>query len=77
MVTKLKKAELEFEEMIKELGDTTPIPYSTDSSFEVGDFLEHKVFGIGKVVDLITPDKMTVHFLDGNKILMCVFIPSA
>ena len=70
MAKQLKKAINEFDEMIKALGDTKLTPYSTDSSFTLGEFLEHKVFGVGKVVEMISPDKMIVHFLEGQKILI-------
>ena len=75
MVTKLQKGIDEFDEMIKELGDAPTKSYSTDSCYTNGEFLEHKVFGVGKVIKLITPDKMAVRFKDGQKILICGPVP--
>ncbi len=44
--------------------------YSMTGTFEVGDFIKHKVFGGGKVVEM-KAKKMEVGFEDGPKLLVC------
>ena len=44
--------------------------YSMDGVFDVGDKLDHAVFGIGFVKKLIGPKKMEVLFEDGIKLLV-------
>ena len=66
-----KKSEIEFEKILQGLGENIPTPYTPQSHFSVDEFIEHKVFGVGKVVDLIAPNKFTVHFKTGKKILIC------
>lgn len=71
-----KKNANEFDKILQELGESVPTPYTTESIFSVGEFIEHKVFGIGKVINLIAPNKLTVHFMNGPKILICGYSQS-
>jgi hypothetical protein len=48
-----------------------PRPYKVSESYASGDFIEHPVFGVGKVLDIVGAEKMQVVFEEGRKILLC------
>lgn len=58
------------ESMFKHSGETAT-PYSMSSSFQPRMLVEHPLFGLGEVLEVAKPDKMTVLFQDGMKILRC------
>ena len=66
------KADLDFEEMMEGVDQESAINYNIDASFEIDNIVNHSTFGLGKVLELITPDKMTVRFREGEKVLLCV-----
>jgi len=66
------KADAEFDEMMKGEDEEAAIAYDMHSSFHRGVVVNHNSFGLGKVEEIITPDKMVVNFKEGQKILMCV-----
>ena len=45
-------------------------PYALDGDFAAGDFIKHKKFGPGKVLELRSGGKMEVGFEDGPKVLV-------
>ena len=45
--------------------------YSMTGVFEVGDIIDHKKFGLGKVVTVKPGGKIEVGFEDGGKLLVC------
>lgn len=49
-----------------------PVPYAINGTFAEGTLVEHPVFGIGAVVELLPPDKMDILFREGVKRLRCV-----
>ena len=62
-----------YQEMEREINAaTSPILYSIHTSLKPNDIIVHKVFGRGKVVGIITPNKAEVVFRSGKKILVCV-----
>lgn len=47
-------------------------PYALDGRpYELGDLLLHPRFGLGVVVELVSPGKVTVRFDVGDKLLAC------
>lgn len=46
-------------------------PYKLDGTFAVGEFINHKHFGPGKVVEVRGGGKMEVGFESGSKLLVC------
>ncbi len=48
-----------------------PLPYSMETPYGTGDFLEHPSFGRGEVIAVMRPDKMEVLFQEGVKTLRC------
>ena len=66
------RAQSEWSTFMKDMApDYSPRPYSASGSFKQAEFIEHPVFGIGKVLDLVGAEKMQVIFKDGRKILIC------
>jgi hypothetical protein len=51
--------------------DTSPRPYRIFDAYGAAEFLEHPVFGIGRVVDVLAGDKIEVAFKEGRKVLLC------
>ena len=68
---KKKNPEEEFNELIQGMNLEEAIPYSINISFRAGDLIDHTVFGLGKVLECITPDKIVVRFRSAQKILIC------
>ncbi len=61
----------EWTAMMKNLPENcTPRKYATAESFTPDEFIEHAVFGVGKVLDIVGQDKMSVIFKDGRKVLI-------
>jgi hypothetical protein len=52
-------------------GGKKALPYSMNSSYMQQAFIEHSVFGKGEVISVTPPDKMTVLFQGGVKVLRC------
>ena len=48
-----------------------PVPYNMNGKFPVRTLVEHPVFGVGAVLELLPPDKMDVLFREGVKRLRC------
>ena len=44
--------------------------YTFDGSFESGEKIDHKTFGLGLITKLIQPNKMEVIFKEGTKIMI-------
>lgn len=66
------KAYAEFDGMIEEISPENTITYEMTASFKLNDITSHPVFGLGKVLELITPDKAVIQFREGIKVLACV-----
>lgn len=58
------------EAMLRHSGEA-PLPYSMNSAYTAQALIEHGVFGKGEVITVTPPDKMTVLFQDGVKVLRC------
>lgn len=72
MKKKNAKAQSEYDEMMAGVDPKTAIPYNMQASFGLEDVIDHPVFGLGKVVEIITPNKIRVRFPEGEKVLICV-----
>ena len=51
--------------------DLVPRPYALSQAYKPGEYIEHPVLGTGKVLEILSPEKMQVVFEDGRKILLC------
>jgi hypothetical protein len=66
------RAHSEWATFMKEMPeDLTPRKYSISASYKPAEFIEHPVFGTGRVLDLVGAEKMQVIFKDGRKVLIC------
>ena len=48
--------------------------YAMDQPYLLDDHIDHRLFGVGLVVNLIHPDKINVFFQDGLKTMKCGLI---
>lgn len=65
------KAEQAWNEAMLRHSGETPAPYAMNSTYEQQALIEHSVFGKGEVLSVTPPDKMTVLFQEGLKVLRC------
>jgi hypothetical protein len=66
------KAGREWATAMREMpGQIEPVPYRVQDSYGADDFIQHPVFGTGKVLDILGRDKIEVVFEGGKKILIC------
>ena len=56
---------------MKEAADKPHKQYSMAGSFDEGDWIEHKTFGLGCVQAFAAPNKITVRFADSTRMLVC------
>ncbi len=47
-----------------------PIEYAMNSSYDANDVIQHAKFGVGVVVDVVDPSKVSVVFEEGEKTLV-------
>jgi hypothetical protein len=47
------------------------IPYTISGSFAKDDFLQHKKYGLGVVLELLDSSKMVVAFEDKKRVMVC------
>lgn len=52
-------------------GSKSTKPYGMDKAFSLDDHVEHQLFGVGLVVNLIPPGKVNIFFQDGLKMMKC------
>ncbi len=51
--------------------DAVPRTYMVTESYRPKEFVEHPVFGTGRVLDIVGAERMQVIFKDGRKVLIC------
>ena len=66
---KTGKIETEWEDLLKDLDPTTATLYNMQMTIESGDLIQHPSFGLGRVINVIKPNKMEVYFSGGVKLL--------
>jgi hypothetical protein len=65
------KAESEWTTFMSERDpDSTPRPYATSASYSRAEYINHPVFGIGRVLHIVGIEKIEVIFKEGRKILI-------
>lgn len=72
---KVRKDAVDVEEVWQKslnLNAATPRPFAMDATFATGDIMDHSVFGLGVVQEAEPPNKVSVLFRDGVKMLRCV-----
>lgn len=64
-------AEGEWNTFMKGLDESVePRAYRINEEFDEGEFLNHKSFGVGKVLNILGSERMEVVFKEGRKILL-------
>lgn len=65
------KAESEWSTFMTEMApDTVPLSYATSATYSKGEYIDHPVFGIGRVLNIVGVEKIEVIFKEGRKILL-------
>lgn len=70
LVQKREQAEQQWQKAVSSITGEA-VPYAMTGSFSANTLVEHPVFGIGAVLEVIPPDKMEVLFREGVKRLRC------
>ncbi len=66
------RAASEWSTMMKDMPpDAVPRAYKVTESYRPAEFVEHTVFGIGKVMEITGAERIQVIFKEGRKILIC------
>jgi hypothetical protein len=66
------RAESEWTAVMNEMpSDHSPRPYSVFESYKRAEFIQHPVFGVGRVIEILGREKMEVIFKEGRKVLLC------
>lgn len=66
------KAAGEWRTFMKEMPPgTIPHPYKVSESFQPNEYIDHPVFGPGRVIDIVGANKVQAVFRDGRKTLIC------
>ncbi|MCD6580891.1 MAG: hypothetical protein J7K90_03740 [Desulfuromusa sp.] len=68
---KINKIETEWEGLLDNADPASATPYSMKMSIKNGGLIQHPSFGLGRVINIIKPNKMEVYFRDGVKLLRC------
>ena len=68
---KINKIETEWENLINNADPATATTYNMQMSIKDGGLIQHPNFGLGRVINIIRPNKMEVYFRDGVKLLRC------
>ncbi len=50
---------------------STPKPYMVSGSYQPSDYVEHPLFGTGRVLEIVGAEKIQVIFKEGRKVLIC------
>ena len=66
-----KKTRQSWEDTMKEAADKPHKQYDMSGSFNEGDWIEHRSFGLGCVQSFTAPNKITVRFADSTRMLVC------
>lgn len=62
----------EWKTFMKDYNEDSPVrPYSVFEGYSLSEFVEHPIFGLGKVIEISGAQKITVTFRDGRKTLIC------
>ena len=69
--TKASQIEAEWKELTDGSNSATATPYNIQMSIKNGILIDHPSFGLGRVINVIKPNKMEVFFSTGVKLLRC------
>ena len=66
-----RKSRQSWEDVMAEASGKPKKAYSMSGSFGEGDWIEHRVFGLGCVQSFTPPNKIAVRFADSTRLLVC------
>ncbi|MBI1822155.1 MAG: hypothetical protein HY036_04805 [Nitrospirae bacterium] len=69
------KKEQVWEQLIKPVSSKTKIPYTLSGRYRGNDLIDHPVFGIGIVKEILSKEKFLVVFKEGEKLLASGRLP--
>ena len=65
------RAESEWSTFMTEMApDAVPLSYATSATYSKGEYIDHPVFGIGRILNIVGVEKIEVIFKEGRKILI-------
>jgi hypothetical protein len=65
------RAEGEWATFMKDMTpEIIPRPYKVSETFLAGEYIEHPMFGTGRVIDIVGAEKIQVIFKEGRKVLL-------
>jgi hypothetical protein len=67
----VSKTEQAWNEAMSRHSGENPLPYSMSGAYAQYALIEHSLFGKGEVISITPPDKMSVIFQKGVKVLRC------
>lgn len=68
---KQAKVEAHFEEMVAGRDPSVALAYDMTATFKKNDLIDHPMFGLGVVTEIVMPDKIEVLFIQETKLLLC------
>ncbi len=71
-MSKRQKHADKFDDLIAGMDTSIAVPYTMTTCFKVNDLLNHPVFGLGKVIKCLSPNKIHVMFREEKKFLIGV-----
>ena len=64
------KEQRKWSRVVAKVDAENPVTYAMDSTFAANDVIDHAKFGVGVVVDVVDPSKVSVVFEEGEKTLV-------
>jgi hypothetical protein len=69
---RVSRGAVNFDALIIGKDVSAAIPYRLDAALSVSDLIQHTIFGLGVVMEIILPNKVQVTFQEhGSKLLVC------
>jgi len=68
---KLAKIEAHFEELVAGRDEAVALAYSMTDTFKRNDLINHPMFGLGVVSEIVMPNKIEVVFRQETKLMLC------
>lgn len=68
---KLAKVEAHFEELVAGRDPSEALAYGITDTFKKNDLINHPMFGLGVVAEIVMPNKIEVVFQQETKLLLC------
>ncbi|MDK2847312.1 MAG: hypothetical protein PWP34_665 [Desulfuromonadales bacterium] len=67
----IQQDEQQWQEIAGQLQSGQSVPYSMENPYKKGEAVNHPIFGVGLVMDVLAPNKVEILFEAGRKLLRC------